>query len=163
MRCCTHFTYSGTPAVQTASCVPACLLLYLDVYLASSAAQYTVLFTPWALFYLCGGGGLFPHCFPSDSLAHTCEGEASGRSMLRDGSRHTAVACGALHEHVALSPMCFSCLTRPDTGEVGRSEIMNDICAPFLTRTITWSWIQSVSGVICEKCRRWSEIIWRTT
>lgn len=76
MWCCAHFTYSGTPAVQTASCVPVCLLLYLDVYLASSAAQYTVLFTPWALFYLCGWGGLFPRCFPGDSLADTCGGEA---------------------------------------------------------------------------------------
>lgn len=46
MRCRTHFTYSATPAVQTASCVPARSLLYLDVYLASSAAQHTVLFTP---------------------------------------------------------------------------------------------------------------------
>lgn len=73
------------------------------MYLVSSAAQYTVLFTPWALFYLCGWGGLFPCCFPSDSLADTCEGEASGRLMLQDNSRHTAVACGALHEHVALS------------------------------------------------------------
>lgn len=48
-------------------------------------------------------GGLFPCCFPSDSLAATCEGEASGRSMLRDNSRHTAVACGALHEHAVQS------------------------------------------------------------
>lgn len=64
MWCCAHFTSSGTAAVQTAWCVLACLLLYLDVYLASSAAQYTVLFTPSALFYLCGCEGLFPRCFP---------------------------------------------------------------------------------------------------
>lgn len=102
MQCCTHFTYWGTPAVQTASCVPACFLLYLDVYLASSAARYTVLFTLCALFYLCGSGGLFPCCC-SDSLADTYEVEASGRLILRDHFQDTAPAHGALHEHVALS------------------------------------------------------------
>lgn len=73
------------------------------MYLASSSAQYTVLFTPWALFYLCGWGGLFPRCFPSDSLAATREGEASSRSMPPNNSQHTSLAWGALCEHVALS------------------------------------------------------------
>lgn len=73
------------------------------MYLASSSAQYTVLFTPWALFYLCGWGGLFPRCFPSDSLAATREGEASSRLMPQNNSQHKALAWGALCEHVALS------------------------------------------------------------
>lgn len=81
------------------------------MYLASSSAQYTVLFTPWALFYLCGWGGLFPRCFPSDSLAATREGEASGRSVLQNYSQRTARACGALCEHVAISDNSSHILT----------------------------------------------------